>query len=184
MYVPEFYCNEKECTKEKEWWWQSRLKGNLAKYAKCKVKNTAVNESWRRKAANVKVKELEISNVCTLKLDENIKCSFQSLPVPVTEVIRNKGHNPKYKLASKQGFIKRTFLAKHLSYHEGYTSEIIQIFPAQLDKKKPVSIHHACTAFRGQTSCACKGDCSKISRCLCKAALSQRKRCKQTMHIS
>jgi hypothetical protein len=36
----------------------------------------AVNESRRKKAANVKVKELEINDVCTLKLDSNIKCTF------------------------------------------------------------------------------------------------------------
>jgi hypothetical protein len=36
----------------------------------------AVNESRRKKSANIKVKELEINDVCTLKLDSNIKYSF------------------------------------------------------------------------------------------------------------
>jgi hypothetical protein len=130
----------------------------------------AVNESRRKKAANIKVKELEINDVCTLKLDSNIKCTFRNLPVLVTEVIRSKGMNHKYKIASKHGFIKGTFLAKQLTYHEGYNSEIIQIFPAELDKSKPISIQQACTTFGGHASCTCKGDCSKSSRCSCKAA--------------
>ncbi len=68
------------------------------------------------------------------------------------------------------GFMKGTFIAQQLACWEGYTAEKIQILSAQLDKSKPISIQQACTAFGGQASCTCKGDCSKISRCSCKAA--------------
>jgi hypothetical protein len=56
---------------------------------------------------------------CPLKLDSNIKCTFRNLPALVTEVIRSKGMNQKYKIASKHGFIKGTFPAKQLTYHKG-----------------------------------------------------------------
>jgi hypothetical protein len=88
------------------------------------------------------------------------------------------------------GFIKGMFNAQQLAYWKGYTPEITQIFPAQLDKNKPVSIQQACTAFGSQASCTCKGDCSKISRMLMQScrdilhhSISQRERCKQRMHI-
>jgi hypothetical protein len=109
--------------------------------AKIKIA-VAVNESRRKKS-----KELEINDVSTLKLDNNIKYSFQTLPVLATEVLRSKGQNYKYKIASKHGFIKGTFLAKQLMHHEGYNTEIIQIFPAELDKSKPLSIQQTCSTF-------------------------------------
>jgi hypothetical protein len=137
--------------------WQSVLN------AKIKTAVT-VNESRRKKGANIKVRKLENNDACTLKMDGSIQCSFRNLPVLVTEVIENKGHQHKYKVVSKHGFIKRTILATQLAYHEGYTQEIIQIFPAQLDKSKPISIQHAYTLFGGHASCTCKGDCSKITR--------------------
>ncbi len=85
-------------------------------------------------------------------------------------MIRSKGQNHKYKIASKHGFIKGTFLAKQLTYCEGYNAETIQIFPAELDKSKLISIQQACTTFGGRSSCTCKGDSSKSSRCPCKAS--------------
>jgi hypothetical protein len=85
-------------------------------------------------------------------------------------VITIREHKHKYKIASKHGFIKGTFIAQQLANQESYTAEIIQIFPVQLNKNKPISIKAACTAFGGQASCTCKGDWLKISRCSCKAA--------------
>jgi hypothetical protein len=112
---------------------------------------------------------LEINDVIILKLDSNIKCSFQNLPVWVTEVIRSMGQNCKYKIACKHGFIKGTFFAKQLTHHEGYNTEIMQISPAELDKSKPVSTQQVCTTAGGHASCTFKSDCSKSSK-PCKAA--------------
>jgi hypothetical protein len=39
-------------------------------------KAVAANESQREKSANIKVMELEINDVCTITLDDNMKCSF------------------------------------------------------------------------------------------------------------
>jgi hypothetical protein len=83
---------------------------------------------------------------------------------------RSMGQNRKYKIAIKHGFIKGTFFAKPLAYHEDYTAEIKQNFPAELDKSKPVSMQQASATFGGCASCTSNGDCSKRSRFLCKAA--------------
>jgi hypothetical protein len=48
-------------------------------------------------------KELDVNDVCTLRLEGVKKSTFQHIPVLITEVI-NKGKSTKYKLATKHGF--------------------------------------------------------------------------------
>ena len=82
----------------------------------------------------------------------------------------NKGKSTKYKLATKHGFLKGTFSNDQLDYRKNYTGDILQIKPLELDTEKELSVQQAATAFGGHACCNCQGDCSKISRCSCKAA--------------
>jgi hypothetical protein len=131
----------------------------------------AVNASRKKKAEAIGMenKELEVNDVCTLRLEGVIKSTFRHLPVLVTEVM-NKGKSTKYKLATKHGFLKGTFSNDQLDYRKNYTGDILQIKPLELDTEKELSVQQAATAFGGHACCNCQGDCSKISRCSCKAA--------------
>jgi hypothetical protein len=48
-------------------------------------------------------KELDVNDVCTLRLEGVKKSTFHHITVLTTEVI-NKGKSIKYKLATKHGF--------------------------------------------------------------------------------
>jgi hypothetical protein len=131
----------------------------------------AVNASRKKKAEAIGMenKELEVNDVCTFRLDSSIKSTFRHLPVLITEVV-SKGKSTKYKVATKHGFLKETFSGDLLDYGKNYTSDILQIKPSELEKEKELSVIQAATAFGGHASCNCQGDCSKLSRCSCKAA--------------
>jgi hypothetical protein len=64
----------------------------------------------KTEAIGMENKELEVHDVCTLKLEGIIKSTFRHLPVLVTEVMN--------KLATKHGFLKGTFSGDQLDYRK------------------------------------------------------------------
>jgi hypothetical protein len=136
---------------------------------KAKIKTAqSVNAGRKKKAdaAGVTKKILEVNDICTLRLEGVIKSTFRHLPVLITEVVSGT----KYVLATKHGYLKGFFRKEQLDYRENYTADILQINLTNLDRDKPLSVQQACMAFGGHASCSCQGDCSKISRCSCRAA--------------
>ena len=129
--------------------------------------------SVNKKRASYTKEDLDIGDVCTIKVKGNTRAAtdFCRLPVMVTKVITNSADNKRYHVCSKDGHLAKRLYRNELTYLGDFTKSMLGIDTSKKGFQKKLTVIEASALYNihgGASCCQCKVDCTMNTRCTCK----------------
>jgi len=129
--------------------------------------------SVNKKQASYTKEDLDIGDVCTIKVKGNTRAAtdFCRLPVMVTKVIMNSADNKRYHVCSKDGHLAKSLYRNELMYLGDFTKSMLGIDASKKGFRKKLTVIEASALNNiqgGASCCQCKGNCAMNTRCTCK----------------
>ena len=131
-------------------------------------------EQINRKRGTLTKENLEVGDICNIKVEGNIRAATDqpNIPVMVTAVICAPTKASRYAVATKDGYLKQKYYRQDLLHFPNLTKEIMGIDVDKEGFKRELTVQSASAMFNvlgGSAFCGCiKNDCRTSSRCICK----------------